>query len=267
MSPWCAQYTAPAIPHRTIGRTVISPRHPAIVEHSANAKYGARMPKSTSQLRDKLAHILWIGGPPDSGKTSLADLLAERHRLQVYHFDRHEADHLRRATPERQPTVVALRTLVATLDEPALAHELWLAHPPATMARFAIGSWSERVTLAVEDLLTLSVTPPIVAEGPGFFPERILPLLADHHQAIWLLPTESFKRHSAQRRNKPGNRHLTPAPDQAQENLILRDLIMADHYRQQLTVLNLPSHEIDGTLPLTQLTTHLETQLAPWLTD
>ncbi|MFN8542528.1 MAG: hypothetical protein U0232_34240, partial [Thermomicrobiales bacterium] len=79
------------------------------------------MSENTSPLRDQLAHVLWIGGPPDSGKTSLADLLAERHSLQVYHFDRHEADHLRRANPEQQPTVVALRTFVATLDEPALA--------------------------------------------------------------------------------------------------------------------------------------------------
>jgi len=155
---------------------------------------------------------------------------------------------------------------VATLDEPALAHELWLAHPPATMAQFAIDSWSERVALAVADLLALPTTPPIVAEGPGFFPERLLPLLTDHRQAIWLLPTETFKRPSAQRRNKPGNRHLTPAPTQAQENLILRDLIMADHYRRQLTTLHLPAHEIDGTRPLTQLATLLETQFAPWLT-
>ncbi len=43
---------------------------------------------SEHNLRSVLAHVLWIGGAPDAGKTSIANLLAEKHQLQVYHFDR-----------------------------------------------------------------------------------------------------------------------------------------------------------------------------------
>jgi hypothetical protein len=241
-------------------------RLPARYPGSRNQeRKGGSVPHDDSTMRNKLAHVLWIGGSPDSGKTSIADFLAARHGLQVYHFDCHESDHLGRATPERQPTAVALRTLVETLDESTLAHELWLAHPPAAMAQFAISTWSERVGLAVEDLLAMPTTPPIIAEGPGFFPERIHPLLTDHRQAIWLIHTAAFKRASALRRNKPGSRHLTTNPAQAQENLILRDLAMGDHIRRAATDLGLTLHEVDGTRPLEAVAALVEAHFTPWL--
>jgi DNA polymerase III delta prime subunit len=226
---------------------------------------GATMPHDTSTYRDKLAHILWIGGPPDSGKTTLAALLAERHGLQVYHFDRHEMDHIRRAHSTRHPHLSALHTRLTTLDERALAHELWLSHPPSAMAQRTIGSWSERVALAIEDLLAMPTTPPIIAEGPGFFPERLLPFLTDSRQAVWLLPTESFKRASAIRRDKPGSRHLTTNPQQAQENLILRDLLMGNHIRHGIAKSALTMHEVDGTRTLEETATLIEAHFAPRL--
>lgn len=48
-----------------------------------------------NDVRHMLRHVLWIGGPPDAGKTTVADLLGRAHRLPVYHFDRHEMDHNR----------------------------------------------------------------------------------------------------------------------------------------------------------------------------
>ena len=59
---------------------------------------------------------------------------------------------------------------------------------------------------------------PIVAEGPGFFPEAILPLLADPRRAIWLAPTETFKRASHERRGKTAFRCRTGDPDRAYRN-------------------------------------------------
>ncbi len=45
------------------------------------------------ELKHRLRHVLWIGGSPDSGKTSIASELARKYGLQVYHFDRHEMEH------------------------------------------------------------------------------------------------------------------------------------------------------------------------------
>jgi adenylylsulfate kinase-like enzyme len=38
-------------------------------------------PDAPTVARD-LAHVLWIGGAPDAGKTTIARLLATRHRWQ-----------------------------------------------------------------------------------------------------------------------------------------------------------------------------------------
>ena len=60
-----------------------------------------------TDLKRALAHVLWIGGPPDAGKTSIAQLLARKYKLQVYRFDRREMDHIARADPARQPALAA----------------------------------------------------------------------------------------------------------------------------------------------------------------
>ena len=214
--------------------------------------------------RDALAHVLWIGGPPDSGKTSIAALLAEQHQAQVYHFDRHEMAHIRRADPVCHPAIVAFRDQFDQLDERAFANQLWLAHPPATMANLVLASWTQRAALAVEDLLALPTTAPIIAEGPGFFPEVIAPYLADSRQGIWLVPSEGFKRGSVARRNKLAT---VPVRDlvQARENLIRRDLLLGQHFRREAAALGLTVQTIDGSQSLAEVAALVEAQFAPWL--
>jgi adenylylsulfate kinase-like enzyme len=52
-----------------------------------------------ADLKDQLAHILWMGGSPCSGKTSIADLLADQYSLVVYHVDEMFDEHQRRVRP------------------------------------------------------------------------------------------------------------------------------------------------------------------------
>jgi len=128
-----------------------------------------------NDVRHMLRHVLWIGGPPDAGKTTVADLLGRAHGLPVYHFDRHEMDHIARADPARHPQLYALRVQLAELDEQAWLDEYWVRPSVQEMARSTITSWSERVELAVEDILALPADDPLIAEGPGFFPEGSSP--------------------------------------------------------------------------------------------
>ena len=62
---------------------------------------------NTDDLRMQLSHVYWIGGPPDSGKTTIAELVAERHGFRSYHFDRHEPAHFARADATRHPALFA----------------------------------------------------------------------------------------------------------------------------------------------------------------
>ncbi len=172
-------------------------------------------------IRKALLHVLWIGGPPDCGKTTVADLLAEQYGLQVYHMDRHELDHIRRADPTLHPATYALRPHLDDPEDRALLDETWVLHSPEEMAVSAMASWTDRMPLIVEDLLALPADRAIVAEGPGFFPEVVLPLLADVRQAIWMVPTEAFKRASyARRRKGEWRRALVSDPERSTRNHI-----------------------------------------------
>ena len=50
-------------------------------------------------LRQSLLHVLWIGGATDAGKTTVAQILAARHGLHLYNYDRHDLRHHQHLAP------------------------------------------------------------------------------------------------------------------------------------------------------------------------
>ncbi len=210
-------------------------------------------------LRKRLAHVLWIGGPPDCGKTTVADLLAERHGLQVYHFDRHEPAHFGRADAQHTPALYRAHPDRMTTEM------RWLGSPPDVMASDTIASWTERFPMALEEILEIPDDSGIVAEGPGFFPECLAPIINSLDRAIWLIPSEEFKVASAIRRNKPGTRFETSDPERAQRNLIARDLLMGEHMRHSVEEYGFTVYEVDGSRDVMGVLADIETHFAPHL--
>jgi hypothetical protein len=206
-----------------------------------------------------LNHVLWLGGPPDAGKTAIATELADYHGLQLYHFDEHELDHMARAEAGSKPALWAAR------PENLTPEQRWLTFTPDEMAYATIDSWTERFEYACEDLLAMPSSPAIVAEGPGFFPDLVLMVMDDPRQAAFLIPTPDFQRASAERRGKPATRDQTTDPQRATGALIARDLTLSAHIRDRAEALDLTIIEIDGTRPVDDIATELELQWAPWL--
>jgi adenylate kinase family enzyme len=48
------------------------------------------------QLRQALAHVLWIGGGTDTGKTTISEIIAARYAFQLYHYDQHDLAQVKR---------------------------------------------------------------------------------------------------------------------------------------------------------------------------
>jgi hypothetical protein len=216
-----------------------------------------RCGEDASALAQRLAHVLWIGGAPDAGKTSLAEELVQRHGLQLYHQDRLEPAHFARATAERHPEMRAFWAMSPD--------ERWVLRSPEEMVAQVVHSSAERFEMAVEDLLALPSDAPILAEGPWLFPELVAPVLSSDRQGLWLIPTLEFKCASAARRDKPGSRHETSDPDRATRNWLARDLLLAEHVRASATTLGLTLWEVDGSRSPDEMLALAEQHFAPWL--
>jgi len=101
-----------------------------------------------TDLRERLSHVLWIGGGTGAGKSSVAIALAERYGLARYDYDWHDArDHTERTRPDRHPHRAAF--LAMSLDE------RWVLRSPREMADNAVGSFRDRFEMVIEDLLAL----------------------------------------------------------------------------------------------------------------
>ncbi len=215
--------------------------------------------KTNDVLQRALEHVLWICGAPDSGKTSIANLLAERYSLDVYHFDRHEMAHFARADPAVTPA------LWAAHPDRMSVESRWLGSSPEAMARATITSWSERCRMAFEDIANMAKDSAVIAEGPGFFPSVLAPVLTSKRKAIWLVPREDFKRHTAAARGKPGNRSETTNPDLASANIIARDLLIGARIREDCLTFDLNCLQVSGSEGIGTVLRVVEDQFRCWL--
>jgi hypothetical protein len=190
------------------------------------------------QLRHRLCHVRWLGGTPCSGKSAVAQQLIARYPLQLYHYDRYERAHFARRDPERHPTYCAEAAL--SMDE------RWVQRPVPALVQATTAVWHERFALVIADLLALPTTTPILAEGPGLLPADVAPLLTSSQQAIWLVPTEAFKR-ATQLTRSGGPASQTSDPARAYQHPIALDLQLAVDVRRYAEERSLIVLTVDGS--------------------
>ena len=195
------------------------------------------------QLRKRLSHVLWIGGGTDAGKTSVARQLSERYRLPVYHYDQADLRHHLRLA-QTSPHHAAF--LEASMDE------RWVHPEPEQLAERAWQACRDRFVLVTEDLTALSFPEGIhvLAEGFGLTPELLEPVLTSPRQAIWLVPTETFRLAAMQRRGKGRFGGQVGDVQRASRNLLQRDRLLTERIKAAASARDLTVLEVDGSQPV-----------------
>jgi hypothetical protein len=166
-----------------------------------------------------LRHVLWIGGAPASGKTTIATRIARRHGLRWYGADTRTWEHRDRA--------IAQGVAAAVRWEAAAPEERWTAATPAE--RLELSLHRERGPMVVDDLQALPRSPLVVAEG------STLPAAAvrDPGRALWLVATPEFQRARLDERPlDPGVRELY--------------LLLADTIEREAAEHGVPTLVVDG---------------------
>lgn len=210
-----------------------------------------------SEVKKQLAHILWIGGATDSGKSTVAGILAERWDIPVYHFDRADA---------RQSDILAGSVPEVSQFLQASLEERWIQTTPKMMFEVLLLAFPHRFRLVIEDLLEMPQGQPVIVEGFGLLPELVNPVLSSPNQAIWFVPTDTFKWDSMLRRNKPSFASQLSDPQTARMNLVARDKMLADYYRQQVPSWGYRLLEIDGLRSIEEVTRLVEIHFSKYMT-
>ncbi|HYK96677.1 MAG TPA: hypothetical protein VE011_12570 [Candidatus Dormibacteraeota bacterium] len=210
-----------------------------------------------TELRERLAHVRWLGGSSGAGKSTIATRLAEVHGLRVYSTDETLRRHVSVARQDRHPLATAFVRM--SMDE------RWLDRSPRTMLETFHGFHGELFERIVADLLSLPPEPPILAEGFRLLPWLVAPLLRSPDgagQAAWLISTPAFRLAAFEARGDDWHgAQRTRNPARAMENLRGRDALFATRVADGATALGLTTIPVDGSLAVEALADHVAVAL------
>jgi hypothetical protein len=180
-------------------------------------------------------HVLWIGGPPASGKTTIATRLARRHGVRLYSADTRTWAHRDRA--------IRAGDAAARKWEALTPVERWEQSTRAEMLEMSLHG--ARGPMVLDDVRALPHSPLIIAEGSPLPAAAVSSGTIDRARAVWLLPTAEFQR-----------ARLDAAGTTAGHARLYRDLravIEREAHDNNVTTLT-----VDGSMDVSEMTTAVE---------
>jgi hypothetical protein len=180
--------------------------------------------------------ILYLGGSPCAGKSSVADMPAARYGLRHLRLDDRLGEHIQSASADTQPTLAGIRAVDCD--------QIWLI-PPEAQARRTIRAYIEEFPLHQSEIETTDE--PLIVESAALLPCLLAPLLATAKQALYMVPTSAFQRkHYRLRPWVDDVLRDCSDPAQAFENWMQRDVIFARWVRRNALDHGLETMIVDG---------------------
>lgn len=207
---------------------------------------------------EHLRHVVWLGGSPRAGKTTLARSIAGKYDLKIYGIDGHYwQEYQQHLDPVRHPVSYAMK------DTPI--DEWWVRPEPDAIVARAITLWEETFEFILDDLLALPASRVVLAEGPGALPWLVAPLLASAHQAAFVVPTADFRDEIVSMRKTADLYGRTSDPEHARLNHRAHDLALGDRIRKACDELGFPVVEATGRGDLVRNAAWIEDWLRPFV--
>lgn len=193
--------------------------------------------------------IYCIGGSPCSGKSTVAEALAEQYGLAYFKADDYLTDFTAQGAAAGLP--VCQRILRMSADE------TWL-RPPLVQCQEELDYYREIAPFVSAKLAEMSA-PRVIAEGAAFLPCLI------EHAAHYIAITPSREFQISRYRERPWVPHVLrdcSDKERAFANWMERDALFAEEVRRQCAQLSLPHLLTDGSVPpeerLAQVAAHFQ---------
>lgn len=191
-----------------------------------------------------LRHVLWIGGPPGTGKTAVATRIARRHGLRWYGADTRTWEHRDRA--------LGAGNAAARRWEAMTPRERWERSTPAQMLELSLHA--ARGPMVLDDLRALPDSPLVVAEGSTLPAQAVSSGIAHRSRAVWLLPTDDYQRALL------GARGTAPGPTALYQ-------LLAERIAGEASEHGAPTLLVDGSLDLEATVAAVEERFAVALAE
>ena len=189
-------------------------------------------------MNDRLNRVLWIGGSPCSGKSTIAQRLAATFGLRVFSCDDAFERHRLLVTPDHQPVFARLAS--------SSCDGLWL-RPVSQQIEEEITCYQEEFPFILADL-ALPDEECGIAEGAALLPSLLAGLGVPSSRAIWIVPDESFQRaHYVRREWRHDVLRGCADPEQGWENWMARDAGFARHVTAEALGLGFRVVLVDGS--------------------
>ena len=179
--------------------------------------------------------IYYIGGSPCSGKSTVAEALAQHYELCYFKADDHLEAFTARGAAEGLPVCQRIQRMSAD--------ETWM-RPPQVQCREELDYYAEIFPFVREKLAGMHALR-VIAEGAAFLPC----LMTDTAHYIAITPSREFQfsRYS----QRPWVPHILQDcsdKDAAFENWMERDALFAEEIRSQCAQFRLPHLLTDGSV-------------------